>query len=109
MDFLKWLFGLSCPGCGMTRASLAAIRLDFSAAFYYHPLWPLLLPLGGWMLWLYGEARTRLLNVTLWCAVAVLILVYLLRLFLLSQDVVYFHPEEGVVTRLLGRTLGWYP
>ncbi len=30
------------PGCGMTRALLAALRLDFAAAFSYHPLFFLL-------------------------------------------------------------------
>ena len=30
--------GIPCPGCGMTRAWLAALRLDFAAAFAYHPL-----------------------------------------------------------------------
>ena len=37
--------GIPCPGCGMTRAHLAALRLDFQAAFYYHPLWFLPVPL----------------------------------------------------------------
>lgn len=31
-------FGISCPGCGMTRAMLAALRLQFRAAFAYHPM-----------------------------------------------------------------------
>ncbi len=31
------LFSLCCPFCGMTRAHLAALRLDFAAAFSYHP------------------------------------------------------------------------
>ena len=31
------LFGICCPFCGMTRAHLAALRLDFSAALAYHP------------------------------------------------------------------------
>lgn len=30
--------GLPCMGCGMTRAWLAAFRLDFPLAFYYHPM-----------------------------------------------------------------------
>ena len=38
------VFGWSCPGCGMSRAFLAALRLDFSAAFSYHPLFCLFLP-----------------------------------------------------------------
>ena len=36
--------GLPCPLCGMTRAWLAALRLDFSAAFFFHPLFPLAPP-----------------------------------------------------------------
>lgn len=31
------IFGVCCPFCGMTRAHLAALRLDFAAAFAYHP------------------------------------------------------------------------
>ncbi len=30
--------GIPCPGCGMTRAWLAALRGDFAAAAAYHPL-----------------------------------------------------------------------
>lgn len=32
------LFSIPCPGCGMTHAVLAAIRLDFISAFQYHPM-----------------------------------------------------------------------
>ena len=35
--FLTYL-GVPCPGCGMTRALLAALRLDFAAAFAFHPM-----------------------------------------------------------------------
>lgn len=31
------ILGICCPFCGMTRAHLAALRLDFAAAMYYHP------------------------------------------------------------------------
>lgn len=30
------IFGISCPGCGLTRAVLAALRLDFAEAFSQH-------------------------------------------------------------------------
>lgn len=30
--------GIPCPGCGMTRALLAALRLDLAAAFALHPM-----------------------------------------------------------------------
>lgn len=34
----QYLFSIPCPGCGMTRAMLAALRLDFPSAFRYHPM-----------------------------------------------------------------------
>lgn len=40
----RLLTGIPCPFCGMTRAHLAALRLDFPAAFRAHPLFPLGLP-----------------------------------------------------------------
>lgn len=40
----RYLFGVPCPGCGMTRALCAAVLSDFETAFAYHPLFPLLIP-----------------------------------------------------------------
>ena len=34
----RYFFSIPCPGCGMTRAWLAALRLDFPAAFRWHPM-----------------------------------------------------------------------
>jgi len=34
----KHFFGISCPGCGMSRAVLSAIKFDFASAFSYHPM-----------------------------------------------------------------------
>lgn len=40
---IKAIFHIDCPGCGLTRAFWAALRLDFKTAFSYHPLF---LPIG---------------------------------------------------------------
>ena len=34
----KQFFDIYCPGCGMTRACIAALRLDLKTAFSYHPM-----------------------------------------------------------------------
>ena len=47
--------GVPCPGCGMTRAHLAALRLDFKDAFFYHPLWFLPAPLAAAELFFQGS------------------------------------------------------
>jgi len=38
-------FGIPCPGCGLTRATLALLRGDIHAALRFHPLVWLLAPL----------------------------------------------------------------
>ena len=38
---LHEITGLECPGCGLTRAIAAVVRLDFAAAFGFNALWPL--------------------------------------------------------------------
>ena len=34
----KLIFKIPCPGCGMTRAYLALLRLDVAGAFEMHPM-----------------------------------------------------------------------
>ena len=38
---IKLFFRIDCPGCGMTRAYKALLRLDFQTAFSYHELFPI--------------------------------------------------------------------
>ncbi len=43
--------GIPCIGCGLSRAWLAALRLDFAAAFRYHPMFwsiPILFLMAMW-------------------------------------------------------------
>ena len=35
---IKFMTGISCPGCGMTRAWLSVLHIDFGSAFAFHPL-----------------------------------------------------------------------
>ena len=39
---------LKCGGCGLTRAAVSLLHLDFAAAFAYHALWPLF---AAYILW----------------------------------------------------------
>ena len=65
------LFSVCCPFCGMTRAHLAALRLDFAAAFSIHPAFFAGIPFL-WMLFhqqLFGKKQLRVLW---WVLVSVL-------------------------------------
>ena len=48
------MFKVPCFGCGMTRAFVSALRLDFASAFSYHPMfWSL--PLIALYYWRDGK------------------------------------------------------
>jgi hypothetical protein len=42
------VLGIPCPGCGLTRATLAALHGDLRGAFHLHPLVFVLTPLFVW-------------------------------------------------------------
>ena len=55
---LLFLTGIPCPTCGMTRAALAVLRLDFAAAMEFHSLvWTL--PILGVFFWFDGKLFRR--------------------------------------------------
>lgn len=65
------LTGIPCPGCGMSRAWMAAFRMDFGAAFAYHPMfW--CVPVFGWLFWRdFRPFQRRWLNIALLFALSV--------------------------------------
>lgn len=121
-------WGIPCPGCGMTRAFIALLHLDIQAAFYYHPLFPLVILLLLWGLFsvwkanhpaLYTRIFARLpfakplrsfasnktmrrLFLVLTCAL--FFLVFFIRLFS-GSDVVRPDFQNALVWRLLSQLL----
>lgn len=81
---IRKLTGFPCPGCGMTRAWLAVLKLNFKEAFRFHPLWFLPVPL--FVLSVTHSDRLfknkRLDNIFWWSMAAVVIGTYLIRMLL---------------------------
>lgn len=74
-------FDIPCPGCGMTRALLAALRLDFKQAFSYHPMFWSVPVLGAFLLFDGGLFKRKLWNNLLLCLIAIgFIAVWAIRL-----------------------------
>lgn len=95
---VRFLTGISCPGCGMTRALVAALRLDFRAAFAYHPLF-ILLPLIFAAYLFFDRIDWKRWR---WLLIALLVLycgVYLIRIIWFPDDIVVFAPQEGYLYR----------
>lgn len=96
--------GLPCPACGLTRATFALFRLDFHAAFLYHPMVFLVLPIIVFVL-IQDVVRKKPLKryMPFFLAVGVcLYVVYAVRMILLFPDV---EPMTYDHASILGRIL----
>lgn len=99
----KMLFGISCPGCGMTRALMALATLDFSAAIHYHPaVFVLVIFVIGWLLDVLKliklNAQVKKLAVIIFCAV--MIGVYIFRV-INGSPVVTFEFNKSLIGKLI--------
>ena len=114
---IKFATGISCPGCGMTRAWLSALSLRFDLALAYHPLfW--LLPLVIALVTFRKRISPRLYTGLLWTCIILLLGVWIARLALpmdsgvlfsspLHEDVVSIGPPKWLqfVQHVLARTV----
>ncbi|HHV50075.1 MAG TPA: DUF2752 domain-containing protein, partial [Clostridiales bacterium] len=82
--------GIPCPTCGMTRSFLSLLKLDLKSAFYYHPLfWVVPIIAGSFLI--KNERIRKYRKAFLVLTVTLFIAVYLLRLFLLSDSLIYLY------------------
>lgn len=77
---IRFVLGIPCPGCGITRALFSAVSFDFGMAFAYHPLWIMTPIIFLYILYdgrLFGKIADRII-ISLTCAA--FISVWVLRL-----------------------------
>lgn len=78
---VRRFLGFPCPGCGLSRAWLAALDLDLAGAFRYHPMFWCVPVAAVYILWdgkLFADPRkNRWLGV---CLMAGLLLCWLFRI-----------------------------
>lgn len=96
---IKFLSGVSCAGCGMTRAISSALRGSFADAFAYHPLF-MLPPVYIILLMLKNKLPPNLFSGITRAFAAAMAAVYIFRLFDTSDSIVVFEPLQGVIFKL---------
>lgn len=96
---LKILFGIPCPGCGMTRAIIAILQLDFQAALHYHPMIVFLPFLAYIMIQIIaGKVTKKLINLLAFIVLLFLV-TYCLRLYLKS-DILSFAYSDSFIYKI---------
>lgn len=88
---IRGAFGTPCPGCGLTRAYLAAFKGNMGAAFTYHPLFfvpPAILLMAGLSLYAEKRRNNRLKDLCLWAMVLCAVLFFALYLYRLVKGII---------------------
>lgn len=96
---IKWITGINCAGCGMTRAVFFAVQLRFSEAFHYHPLFWLLPFLAAFFIFR-DRLSKRIQKSVIWIAVICFAAVYVFRLLDPENTVVTVELESSLPVRL---------
>lgn len=96
---IRFITGISCPGCGMTRALWSALHLDFGSAFSYHALWPLVVAFV--ICYVVSQYRNKTIRSEfIWILACIFIVYYLYRLLFMNSEIVVFRPKEGLLNKL---------
>lgn len=97
---IKWFTGISCAGCGMTRAFLSLLKGDIKNAFLYHPLF-FLMPII-FVLYIFRDKFVDKTKKILLVAFIIIFLVcYIIRLIDPSDMIVSCHINESIIYKLL--------
>lgn len=91
--FFHAVIGLPSPGCGMTRALIAALHGRFAQAFFFHPLWVIIPPIVLLLLfhsqpWHHFSLVERIMHWdALWWVLFILVMVvYIIRMIMFFPD-----------------------
>lgn len=101
---ILFLTGISCAGCGMSRAWMALLRGDPAGAFAFHPLFWLPVPAAALLL-LRGKIPPRTFRRGAGIVCALFLVVYLVRMLAPEDHVVVFQPSQGLIGRVIFRVL----
>ena len=97
---IKYITGISCAGCGMSRAWMAFLQLDIAKAFAYHPLfW--LVPIAVIVLLCKSKINIKFYKIFMFTMAGAFVIVYLYRMFIGDGNVVVFEPQNNIVFRII--------
>ena len=98
---IKFITGISCPGCGMSRAALSLLQLDFVAAFYYHPFFPFVFIMAGaFILYILEKLPKKVYNAVTFIFCAAFLLLWIFRMIFGDGEIVSFNPENSIFVRI---------
>lgn len=97
---IKFLTGVSCAGCGMTRAFISLLQGNIKEAFNYHPLF-FLVPIFVIVYLEKDKIPKKIFNIIVAIYIVAFITCYIIRLLNPNDMVVVFKPSQSIFYRLI--------
>ena len=102
---IKFMTGISCPGCGMTRACISVFKGDFKESLRYNPM-IILMPFMA-ILFVCNNIKPiynkyKKVIDKLWVIIGTIFIVtYLIRLIIGNNDIVVIDIRENILFRII--------
>ena len=96
---IQFLTGISCFGCGMSRAAIALLQLDFATAFKMHPM-IFIMPFVALVILFRKKIPKKVLNGLFIIGAVLMAGTYIFRL-IAGSDVIYVNPESGFIYKII--------
>ncbi len=101
--------GIPCPGCGVTRSTVAILRFDFVSSFHYH-----IFTIPAALIILYATIfapaqdfthcktrRDKIYWIIVLATVIGMFAYYFYRLFILQGDIIYIDLSDSLVVKIV--------
>ena len=97
---IKYITGISCAGCGMSRAWIALLHFNIHEAFMYHPLF-FLPPVVVIVMLLKSKINIKFYKIFMFTMAGAFVIDYLYRMFIGTGDIVVFEPQNNILFRII--------
>ena len=97
---IKFITGISCAGCGMSRAWISLLHFNIHDAFMYHPLF-FLPPVVVIVMLLKSKINIKIYKIIIFTIIIMFAIVYIFRLIWSGDDVVVFEPQNNILFRII--------
>lgn len=97
---IKYITGISCAGCGMSRAWIALLHFNIHDAFMYHPLF-FLPPVVVIVMLFKSKINIKFYKIFMFTMAGAFVIVYLYRMFIGTGDIVVFEPQNNILFRII--------
>lgn len=97
---IKFLTGVSCAGCGMSRAWISLLSFDIKIAIYYHPLfW---VPPVAVIVYVFADyIKPSVIRALSVAAICLFMSVYLYRVLVIHDPIVLIDIHDGLIYRVI--------